>query len=905
MRLPVCTYRIQLHHQFTFNELKEILDYLEQLGVSTVYASPIFTSVAGSLHGYDVADPHRINLQIGSEEDLMEMANALKKRNMSWLQDIVPNHMAFDSSNDRLMDVLERGRKSEYADYFDIIWSHPDFNGRLMIPFLGDELQNCIENSQITLHFDEAGFSIRYDDHRWPVSVNAYELLLPKIQDSLAQLGYETGQKLQQALSELQDIANSGVSKKEWQAAKESWLVKALGNESIKTAIAANVSFINKEPGLLKEILDRQYYEPAYWRHTEKRINYRRFFTVNGLICLRMQEKKVFEEYHQYIYSLLQKNYIQGLRIDHIDGLYDPTEYLKRLRELVGEDCYIIAEKILAPTEELPHDWQLEGTSGYEFLSHVSRLLTDSGGAKKLEDYYKNTIAGNKVYDDIVFENKFFVLVSYMRGELDNLTRYLQELGLWKEDKTGENDLKEALAAFMAAFPIYRIYPDAFPLDQLELADQALQKALDKKPGRRKELEWIRSLFEAKNKSLDEISSELTFLKRLMQFTGPLAAKGVEDTTFYFYNPLISHNEVGDEPGKLAISSNAFHRQMINRNKKTPFSLNTTSTHDTKRGEDARMRINVLSEVADEWTNCAEHWMKINAAHKSKINNKLVPSLNEEYFIYQSLIGGFPANLHLQEEDVNRLKEYVRKFLREEKIYTDWTEPDEKYEEACFAFIDKILDNNNGFLKSFLPFVEKVISFGTVYSLAQAMIKITAPGIPDIYQGGELWDLSYVDPDNRRPVDYKMRVDLFNRMRGKEGDSKELLQFLWQHREVGAQKMFTIYKSLQYRKQNPDVFLYGDYLPVDVEGTGNHAMAFARRWKDNWVIVTVPVGIAKKIGSDKKICKESFEDSRLLLPNSAPAEWINEFSKTTVSSKGGLKLADIFADFPVALLRPA
>jgi len=903
---PTATYRLQLHHQFTLSQLKSILDYLEQLGTDTIYASPIFSSVPGSLHGYDVTNPHILNPEIGTESQFKEIADQLRQKKMKWLQDIVPNHMAFDSKNEWLMDVLERGEASEFADFFDINWKHPkkELSKKLMVPFLGEELNDCLEKKDIQLVFNEVGFSIKYFDAEWPVSVSSLGILLTVMRESISPIHQKQEiEVFSKQLNEINELALAGIGIQEWKVAKAKWIVDILNHSSLKKILQEAVRKINGNRGLMEEILDRQYYILTYWRSTEKEINYRRFFTVNGLICLRMEDEKVFQKYHQYILELRQEGYFDGFRIDHIDGLYDPRVYLEQLRREVGADCYIIAEKILAPNEDFPSNWNSQGTSGYEFLSHVSRLLTNVEGARKLEIYYKDQIASRKAYEDIVFEKKLFILLHHMKGELDNLISYLQELKLWPHEKQEDYKMFDALAIFMAAFPIYRIYPDAFPLDQVEYADKAFQSASQRKPERLKELKWIRSLFDAKT-MMNEVSPELLFLKRLMQFTGPLAAKGVEDTAFYFYNPLISHNEVGDAPGKLAISSSAFHTRMIKRLEKTPYSLNATSTHDTKRGEDARARINLLSEIPEEWIRVVEEWRVINLDQKKKVNGRLAPADNQEYFIYQSMIGGFPPDLQIREDDRSRLKEYVQKFLREEKLYTDWTEPDEAYEQACFEFIDGLFDKKNRFLEFFLPFVEKVIAIGSIYSLSQALIKVTAPGIPDIYQGSELWDLSYVDPDNRRPVDYELRSQILQQIKSKESDKKKLLCFLANHRSEGFEKIYVLYKSLQFRKKHPELFWHGEYIPLLVDRGDDTVLVYARRWNNQWAIVAVPMNISNKMRSHDRVPKnEAWNALSLVLPPNAPAKWINLFTGQHFSTDE-LNLSEIFSEFPVAVLIP-
>ncbi len=745
MHFPSATYRIQLNSSYPFSQLQTIIPYLHKLGISTIYAAPVTTSMKGSTHGYDVCNPDQLNPEIGTMEKFENISQQLKEKGMSWLQDIVPNHMAFITDNERLMDVFERGKQSPYYHYFDINWNLFDatYKGKLMVPFIGKDLNEAISDNEIKLVFDE-DFYLSYFDKKYPVAASSLSFILSFINNEMAQ----------SATRNL--LAKTNLGKEEWNHAKREWQNTIKGEaEAINEAIKK----FNQSKDLLHELINQQHYLLTWFKVTESEINFRRFFTVNQLICLRMEDEFVFTDYHQFIFSLYNKGLIRGVRIDHIDGLYHPQEYVERLRKTLDEDCYIIAEKILEYNEDIARDWKLQGTSGYEFLSFTSQLLTDKKGAQKLLDFYKELVPQTRSYEDIVFEKKHTFLYSQMQGELDNLIHLIQELEVFAGATFSQDNLKKALGILMASFPVYRIYPDAYPLHEeaKPIVKKAFEKAAQKVEDEQQELQLLQTVFDADGKQTGD-ENKLLFLMRLMQFTGPLAAKGVEDTTFYVYNPLISHNEVGDSPSQLGITVDEFHQKMKSRQENNPYSLNATSTHDTKRGEDGRMRINALAAMPDKWIQNVNNWRQMNTPFVKMVKNKPAPSTNDEYFIYQSLIGAFPEDLNVTESFIHRTLSFIEKALREAKVETTYDEPNVEYEEACKSFITSLLDEKHSFLKSFTAFLNEVIEVATLYSLAQTVIKITAPGIPDIYQGCELWDVSYVDPDNRRPIDYNCRI---------------------------------------------------------------------------------------------------------------------------------------------------
>ncbi|SDG15825.1 malto-oligosyltrehalose synthase [Chitinophaga filiformis] len=868
---PSATYRLQLHAGFTFEALKEILDYLHLLGISTVYASPIFTSTPGSMHGYDVTEPHQINPAIGTIGQLREIKKILQRRGMSWLQDIVPNHMAFHPSNTRLYDVMERGPLSPYSEYFDIDWQHPapELSGKVMAPFLGKALETCIADDEIKLVLTDKGYAISYFEQEYPLSASAYDVVQSALMDS-------DTMPVNALLDALYQQAMSGAALNDWQHAKHQLYAKA--NRALLEGVAARV---NDDRELLKTLMQQQYYHLCNWQEADKQINYRRFFTVNELITLRMESPAVFDEYHTFLHSLYREELIQGLRIDHIDGLRDPAAYIERLRMLFGSNCYIVAEKILEHEETLPSDWALQGTSGYEFLSITNHLLTNPSGEQQLQSFYHELLPDVAGYNDVVYEKKRLILERYMGGEWENLVRYCYTLKL-ADARTNREHLKEAIALFIACLPIYRLYPSQWPLDDYaqEIIRETFVKMRSVNRVAESEIALLESLWEDIHDA-DKARNRLLFLQRLMQFTGPVTAKGVEDTTFYVYNALLSHNEVGDSPAIEGFSVNTFHQRLIARQQHTASSLNATSTHDTKRGEDGRIRLNMLSLMPDDWRIQVEQWRELNRPYVNTLTHA------DEYFIYQSIIAGFPANGIVTPEYIERLQQYFIKAVREAKVNTSWASPEETYENNGVSFIQQILTDEAGFVKKVRSLLDRVNQYAFISSLAQVLIKITAPGIPDIYQGCELWDYSYVDPDNRRPIDYTLRKQCLETIIAKE-KAPGFFPYLAEHRQEGLEKLFVTWKALNFRREHADLLLEADYIPLQCSSA--KVAAYARVQKQQWVIVIIPLP------------GEPDMTASVLLPTGAPAAWRNIFTDEMLDSKGQILVADVFKTFPVGLL---
>lgn len=783
---PISTYRIQFNKDFTFKNLKSAIPYLHELGIKTIYASPIFKAVPGSNHGYDVTDPNQINPEIGTITELREISAMLKLHEMYWIQDIVPNHMGFHQDNSWLMDVLKNGEKSAYRQHFDLITNDLE-KDPLMVPFLGDDLEKIIENNELEIIANEDGDHVKYFDSLWPI-------------------------KNQQQ--------------------------SPLDND-------------------IKAIAHSQNYRLCSYQETDHNINYRRFFTVNSLICLNMQFKQVFDDYHQLTKKLVHEGVFQGLRIDHVDGLADPTTYLKQLREICGKEVYIVVEKILEPNEQLPKSWPIQGSTGYDYLGLANQLFTCTGAKKDFERTYE-TIAGkqNGVEEEILRKKKAF-LEKYMQGELENLSQLT--LKILQNNRTFHDAsvVKGLIASILVELPVYRLYADGHKLEenQQELFE-AIFKRLNKESRFKLVLPEVKKLLlNMENKDDNGIS----YFNRLMQFTGPLMAKGVEDTLMYTYHRFIGNNEVGDSPVHFGMDVDQFHKEISNRAEKWPLTMNATSTHDTKRAEDSRSRLLGLTEFASAWTENIAQWRAIN----QKFKTEKMPDENDEYFIYQTLIASCPENGPHADNYQNRLSDYIEKALRESKRRSNWDEPNSAYEEATKNFVLQLLNPKGNFWSTFDTFLQKIVKVGKYNSLSSLVLKHTLPGIPDTYQGTEFWDLSMVDPDNRRAVDYRKRHQILVELKGEKLEND--LQLSAGTDETKLQLLFQL---LQLRKLHPKLLTEGNYLPLTVIGKGNtQIIAFARQHNNHWLLVVVPVLNCNKSDSKKSFEQINWSKIELILPH--------------------------------------
>ncbi len=900
---PVSTYRLQFHKNFTLDDLERLITYFEKLGVGTVYASPVFEAVAGSTHGYDILDPNKINPEIGSMEDLRRIRTILREKKIGWLQDIVPNHMAFDVNNAWLMDVLEKGPYSVYRDFFDQAWTGELYHGRMIVPFLGEPLEKVIENEELIVSYSEPRLVLKYFDNAYPLNPRSYESIL-KIGEKHAS---DSVLQLLEQLEEMKRVEDAATFSEEWSEfmLQFSSLMK---NEIVDSYVDSCIAAINCEPQLIKHITEEQSYRLVHWQHADKKITFRRFFTVNGLIGLNIQNEEVMKHHHQLIKQLVNESVFDGLRIDHIDGLFDPNVYLRKLRKLAGDHTYIVVEKILEPGEELRDDWPIQGSTGYDFLALVNNLFTFKPGGKKFTEFYQRLMNDSTPIHELVHQKKRNILNENMRGELDNLYHLFKDLNLADAGELENVDplvLENAIGEFLVHCPVYRFYENEYPLKEEEAA--AVQKIfssiLKNKPELSSGLDLIRkALLEKPLKGDDAYNRQaLLFYQRSMQFTGPLMAKGVEDTLMYTYNRFIAHNEVGDSPEMFGLSAREFHEAMISRQQKWPLSLNATATHDTKRGEDVRARLNVLSEMEDEWFSSVESWQGLNETLKQDG----APDTNDEYFIYQALIGTYPMPGENDDDFAKRFQLYLEKASREAKRHTNWAMPNEEYENGIKSFACSLLDKTSDFWKSFQALHEKVADVGIVNSLSQTILKFTCPGVPDVYQGCELWDLSFVDPDNRRSVDYKKRQQwLFEIGDGMQENASAFISNLWQNKYNGKIKLWLVHTLLNLRKQNSKLFSHGEYIPIQVEGDyKDHLFAFARRYGQEAVIVAVPLHVSKIAAAQNvELQKIDWKHTHIVLPGNLSSEWIDIFSKKPIEISERIYVRDLFKNLPVAIM---
>ncbi|WP_192821052.1 malto-oligosyltrehalose synthase [Rufibacter sp. LB8] len=907
MHNPVATYRLQFHQEFTFQDFEKIIPYLQKLGVSTIYASPIFKATPGSTHGYDGVNPHRINPEIGTEEELKSLSGNLKENGINWLQDIVPNHMAFHPGNPWLMDVLEKGPLSQYHKFFDINWTSALHNGRVMVPFLGAKLETVIENGELQVAFDEAQqrLVLKYYDSAYPLNPRAYETLL-KGEDGENQAFTQ----LLQTLEETHQEEDPKTFALKWDEFRQQ-LTALMKDATVRQAIETKLQAFNQDKAKIQQLAEEQVYQLCYWQETDYQINFRRFFTVNGLICLNIQDPDVFETYHRYIKELQDAGVFQGLRIDHVDGLYDPTGYLQQLRELAGEETYIVVEKILEPGEALPQEWPIQGSSGYDFLALVNNLFTYKPSEEQFTQLYSQLVGEGATVHNQIREKKAHILQENMAGELENLYQYFLQLNLVKEDVLGivsPENLKAAIGEFLIQCPVYRYYGNQMPLDgaEAEEVQNIFNVIREQKPDLTGAVEILEKVVLGSAPEGEDDTYQqraLQFYQRWMQFSGPLMAKGVEDTLMYTYNRFIGHNEVGDAPETFGMTAEEFHAAMQDRQQKWPLALNGTSTHDTKRGEDVRARLNVLTELPEEWAAAVQDWQQLNA----DLKENGAPTVNDEYLIYQTLAGAFPMPGQDEDDFENRVQEYLQKALREAKTHSNWTTPNEEYEAATKAFAVKLLYKSRPFWAAFEKWRAKTVDFGIVNSLSQLLLKFTAPGIPDVYQGTELWDFSLVDPDNRRAVDYQKRQSWLEELNDYDLNKQERLwEELWENRHDARIKLWLTRSLFTERKNNPALFAKGSYLPLEVEGEyKEHVLAYVRKHLQTWYVVAVPLhlaALAKKQGVDT-IEKIDWKDTKVIIPEEAPKDWQDLLVRSSGKYAHELRVSDLFGIFPLALLK--
>jgi (1->4)-alpha-D-glucan 1-alpha-D-glucosylmutase len=990
-RWPTSVYRLQFNGSFTFKDAAKLVPYLHELGITDCYSSPYFKARPGSLHGYDITDHNALNPEVGSEKDYQAFARQLKKYGMGQVLDIVPNHMAiFD--NPKWQDVLENGPGSIYARYFDIDWNpvKAELNQKVLLPILEDLYGNVLENGQITLGFEQGAFIINYQSYRLPVgpktAVALLEPCLTKLKESLSEKDddYLELQSITTACKNLPERSETE-SKRVAERHREKEIIKRrltglyTRNKTIKLTIDEVTKSFNgvtgdsSSFGKLHDILEKQAYRLSYWRVAADEINYRRFFDINELVALRMEDPVVFEETHKLVRELLAKGMITGLRVDHIDGLFDPAGYSWRLQETrlidlalmhVKSDfqpsqadldtlrkdlqarfdtehasnpdseglrpIFLIVEKILGEKETLNESWPIDGTTGYEFAVGLNRIFVDRRHSRALLGIYRWFTHSNDSFQEIAYKSKKLVMMTSMAAEINVLAHLLNRVSerSWHYRDFTLNSLGDAIREVIACFPIYRTYIDAYQ-ENINQRDEAIVNTAVLEAKRRNPavnsaiFDFVRNaLILQYPTDMDEAGrdEQRLFVMHFQQFTGPVMAKGVEDTAFYIYNPLVSLNEVGSNPGRFGSSVDEFHQQNLRRHQVKPHSFVTTSTHDSKRGEDVCARINVLSEIPKEWKLALTRWHRLNGNKKEVTNGEPVPDNNEEYLLYQTLLGTFPVKkMSLKEhaEYIGRIQNYMLKALREAKEHTSWISPNVSYEEAVKKFIGTILENSpsNKFLDDFTAMNSLVATCGVYNSLSQTVLKIFSPGVPDIYQGNELLAFNLTDPDNRRPVDFEHRKILLRTLKRDVESSPDSIRFaeaLLKNIHNGRAKLYVAWRSLNYRRDNSILFNEGNYVPLSVVGAKKaHVCAFAWQKGKQGLVIIAPGLVAGLIGNTGKapIGTEIWGKTSFILPPKVSGNrYQNIFTGEILDFREGnrktLRLADALKFFPVAGLEP-
>ena len=969
LRVPASTYRLQFHREFTFRDAAALVPYLAALGVDACYASPFLKATPGTRHGYDICDHNALNPELGGEADYEAFVQALREQGLGQIVDFVPNHMGIDSSaNAWWRDVLENGPSSPCVSHFDIDWNpvSPHLHAKVLLPILGDQYGLELESGRFQLAFDDGALHLRYYEHDLPINPRQSPRVFREALDPLRDELGEDHDDLREFLSILTSLQNlPPYTERDPQSVEERHREKEVARERllrlverssvVATHVANAVRQANGTPGdpasfdPLHELLESQAYRLAYWRTAFDEINYRRFFDVNELAGLRMEDRRVFERTHGLLGRLIASGAVTGVRVDHPDGLFDPAEYFRRLQQLAAaalgsarpsseRPFYVLAEKIVSPGEALP-DWTIHGTTGYEFLNLLNGLFVSSTGGRALRRIYGRFTGRTDPFSEVAWESKRAIMRTTMVSELNVLADGLNRLT--EEDRRTRdftlNALQRALLQVVAAFPIYRTYISA---DGASAADRAaVEHAIGE--AQRRDPAGESSVFVFLRRMLlpfDEQPSwterpgpaeRLDFAMRVQQYTGPVQAKGVEDTAFYRYNALISLSEVGGEPARMGVGPGEFHEANALRRERWPYSMTTTATHDTKRGEDARARINVLSELPDEWRKAVGQWMRLNASHRTLVHRMPAPDRNDEYHFYQALLAAWPAEPEgapipqRAEALVVRLTQYMEKATREAKLHTSWVNPSAEYDEAVRRFVARVLDGPGTarFLNAFVPFQRRVARVAVVNGLAQLALKIAAPGVPDTYQGGELWDFSLVDPDNRRPVDFGLRREQLETLRpaleamesaGRLEDVSPVVADLLHHWPDGRIKLWITASLLRLRRDQRELFLDGDYVPLATGGAhAEHIVAFMRRLGTTRVVAVAPRLVAAlSPAGGTAVGADIWKNTWVGLPDPEPdATWrqltTGERLRTRLADgQRVIAIADALRTCPVAVLAP-
>jgi (1->4)-alpha-D-glucan 1-alpha-D-glucosylmutase len=952
-RIPLSTYRVQFNQHFTFKQATELVPYLADLGISHCYASPILKARPGSTHGYDIVDHNLINPEIGTPEEFTRFVDALHERGMGLILDIVPNHMGImGSDNAWWLDVLENGEASSYSSYFDIDWLplKDELRHKVLVPVLGDAYGVALENGGLKLTFDrERGeFNLFYYDHRFPIDPKEYPRILQKCADRLAEGGntpdFLEFQSLVSSFSHLPGQLESLPDKvaernRDKEIHKRRLAELAARSPQIAQAIEERLQIMNGKPNdpasfeELHELIKAQAFRLAHWRVAIDDINYRRFFDINDLAALRMEDPAVYDATHRLVLSLMAEDKVDGLRIDHPDGLYNPFQYFQRLQSsfaaltpcddgsAVTKTCRFLAiEKILTGGERLPASWPVSGTSGYDFTNLINGLFVEPSASTKMEATYRAFLGEKIEFEEVVYAAKKLIIRYRLASEVNVLANQLSRIALSRRltcDFT-LNGLRDAITEVVASFPIYRTYvtADGASNEDRQVIETAVSLAKWRNAAADTSIfDFLHEVLntriaEGQNRSYQD--AVIAFAMKFQQFSSPVMAKGLEDTSFYRYTRLLSLNEVGGDPRKFGTAVAELHRANQERLKNWPHTMLATTTHDTKRSEDARMRIDVLSEVPAHWRLRLRHWKRLNKNKKQTVSGKPVPSLNEEYLLYQTLLGVWPEDDSQTKEKwqplIERVKQYMIKALREAKENTSWINPNADYEKAVSAFVTKALTpgRKNRFLEDFLPFQRYIARLGLWNSLSQTLLKLTVPGVPDFYQGSELWDFRLVDPDNRTAVDYDRRKMFLDDLKS-SNEGPGLIRQLLDNLTDARIKLYLTWKTLNLRQRYPSLFEQGKYIPLEVVGEkAKHIFAFARKNADATIIVVAPRLLANILSEEAAtpIARAVWGDTAVVLPQTiSQGEYSSLFGGKAIELReGSVAVADVLSDFPVGLL---
>jgi (1->4)-alpha-D-glucan 1-alpha-D-glucosylmutase len=982
--LPESTYRLQFHAGFPFQAAERIAPYLRELGVTHCYASPYLQARPGSTHGYDITSHEALNSEVGSEDDFAAWVAALHRNDLGQVLDVVPNHMGIVANeNAWWRDVLENGPASPYAGYFDISWyssPRPELHGKVLLPLLGEPYGKALESQQIQLRYRAGAFEVAYFDLRLPITPRSYGSVLGRALADLVTALDKDAPPMHEFLSILTAVRNLPPQTeadpvrlaeryREKEVIKRRLATLTDENPEVRAAVEHAVTTHNGRPGephsfdLLDELLNEQPYRLSFWRVAADEINYRRFFDINELAALSMEREDVFEATHCRILRLLQEGVLDGVRIDHPDGLYDPRQYLRRLQEgflLVcarrvfetrpeyrGQDwralerplrerlaeavqagsarpLYVVVEKVLMHGENLPEDWPIHGTTGYSFLNTLNALFVDDCNADAFTRIYHDWIRDDTPYAETVYQKKFFILQSALSSELHMLAHQLDRLAQrdrWSRDFT-LNGLRHALRLVIAAFPVYRSYiaDDGMREEDRRYILHAVHKARQRNPSLSPAVfDFIRDtlLLRPRPGLLDDgyAYEQRRFAGKFQQVTAPVIAKGMEDTAFFVYNRLMSLNEVGGDAARFGRPPEELHQYLQGRQARWPRSFSSTSTHDTKRSEDVRARLAVLSELPGEWEQALHHWSDLNRPHRTELEEGTAPDPNEEYLLYQTLLGAWPLEPYSDEEYrafVERVQGFMQKALHEAKVHSSWINPNPPYDEAINQFVARTLDQekNGEFLDDLRGLRRKVSHYGLYNSLSQTLLKLAAPGVPDTFQGTELWDFSLTDPDNRRPVDYACRARMLRELRERSaaGRLPELARELTRQKEDGRIKLYVTWRALACRRDHPGLFTTGEYLPLEPSGTwADCVFAFARSHEGGCAVAVVPLFLTRVVPEMGRLPlgPEAWTDTAVALPELPARELVNVFTGERLRLAGSeahrLPLARALAHFPVAL----